>query len=180
MAIENGTTQSTNGDTSAALSRTVDQFNELQSLALASRALVLQLGGESSDVGATAIGMLARLGNKAAEFSSMADNASVVARKETPTRTGGHGALADVSVDLDFTAGRNIYQFHPEVKTGDIGDQLSMKQKHLEAALFVGSRSQFDYSDDFENFFWGCRMMSREISALTRELVRRLGKERKE
>lgn len=177
MAIENSTTQPTNGDTMEALSRTVNQFMELQGLALAAQALVIQSGGESTDVGATAIGMLARLSSKATEFSSVADTAALAARNETPSHNREDVPLTDKSVSLDFTAGANIYQFHPKANIGDIEDQISAKQQQLEATLYVGSKSEFDYSADAENFFWGCRMASQEIRELTRELVRRLKNE---
>lgn len=174
MAIENSTTQPTNGDTREALSRTVNQFMELQSLALAARALVIQSGGESSDVGATTIGMLTRLGSKASEFSSMADASDIAAGKETMSRNREDVALADISVNPDFTAGGKLYQFRPEVLIGDIQDQISAKQQHLEAMLYIGSQANFDGSGGMENFFWACRMAAQEIDVLTRALVRRL------
>jgi hypothetical protein len=178
MTIENSTTQPTNGDTMEALSRTVNQFMELQSFALAARSLVIQSGGESNDVGATTIGMLARLSSKAAEFSSMADAADIAARKKTPNLERGEAIVTEIFVPPvqknDFTASGKLYQFRPEARISDIQDQISAKQQHLEAALYVGSKAEFDCSDDVENFFWGCRMTAQEINMLTRELVRRL------
>lgn len=89
--------------------------------------------------------------------------------------------MADATIKqpqgLDFTAAKGLYQFSPDAEIGDIQDQLSARQKQLQAMLYIGSQAEFDYSEDMENYLWSCRMTADEIAVLTGELTRRMADE---
>ncbi|GEM_PF-2570362 len=86
-------------------------------------------------------------------------------------------AIIPQTQGLDFTAAQGLYQFSPDATLGDIQDQLSAKQKQLQAMLFIGAQARFDYSEDMENYLWSCRMAADEIAVLTDELTRRMASE---
>lgn len=81
---------------------------------------------------------------------------------------------------LDCTASLNTYALNPAASVSDIEDQLSMRQKHLEAMLYVGSNADpqaFADKREIDSFMWACRTMAEEIRGLTDALIFKMREE---
>lgn len=85
--------------------------------------------------------------------------------------------ITPAHISLEGTASLNTYFLSPDASVIDIQDQLVMRQKHLEALLYVaGNADPFSFSDkkDLGNFMWACRSMAQEIRVLTDTLISKM------